>query len=257
MSVTRTLKGGIRRALDFGLARVGKQVARIPADPFTDMGRLLDGVPIRHVVDGGAYHGEVATRLAKCFPSARVHAFEPQADSAEVLRALAKDNERLSVHELALSDVSGSTLFYRNAQGYTGSLLQPSAWSRSNFREETEPQESYPVKVVRLDDWVRDQQLTGVDVLKLDLQGNELRALDGGAELLRGSVRLVYTEIEFVPLYDGACLFYEVAARLAESGFRLFHLYHVGQGRAVTPEGQLLYADAIFTHPERLRGTSD
>jgi hypothetical protein len=69
-----SLKDLAKRAL----SKIGLDV-RFAAryDAATMQRRLLAGIPVRTVVDVGAYHGIVAEFYRKAFPLADVYAFEP------------------------------------------------------------------------------------------------------------------------------------------------------------------------------------
>jgi hypothetical protein len=79
--------------------------------------------------------------------------------------------------------------------------------------------------------------------LKLDLQGAELSALRGLRERI-ADVRVILTEVEFAPLYDGQPLFGDLDVHLRGAGFRLFHLYDVWSH----PDGQVTSGDALYVN---------
>ena len=97
-----------------------------------------------------------------------------------------------------------------------------------------------------------DEALGGADVdfLKLDIQGFELPALQGGIGVLRG-VAMVQAEVEFVPLYVGQPLFSELELFLRNHCFDFLDFHALARRAPVVPSGrvrneQLLWADAVF-----------
>jgi len=80
-----------------------------------------------------------------------------------------------------------------------------------------------------------------VDLLKLDVQGAEHMVLHGGQNTL-SKTNMVWTEVSFKRLYEGACLHMEVYDLLARSGFALFEL----ESGFRSASGELLQADALF-----------
>ena len=72
------------------------------------------------------------------------------------------------------------------------------------------------VSTVRLDDI---EELGNVDFLKLDVQGGELDVLEGAEQVL-GDTLVVFTEVEFVEMYEGQPLFGDVDRHLRNKGFR-------------------------------------
>jgi FkbM family methyltransferase len=213
-----------------------------PFDPFADMAWLLSGFPVGAIVDGGAYIGTISARLTSAFPRARVYAFEPQNESFRALEALAERNPRVSPRPYALGAVTGSASLHVGLLPYTSSLLGRPRDGRRYYPAEAILDRTRQVHVVSLDDWVREEGLGGVDLIKLDLQGYELQALSGAQHLLQSSVQLVYLEVSFVPLYENTCLFHDVAMFLANLGFTLYRLYDLH----FADNGQLVYGDAIF-----------
>ncbi len=102
--------------------------------------------------------------------------------------------------------------------------------------------EEYPVNTRRLDTFVREKGVDWqVDLLKLDIQGAELLALEGAVETLKRT-RFVWTEVSFAQLYDGACVFPQVFDFLSSHGFALMEITSGFRGS----QGELLQADALF-----------
>jgi hypothetical protein len=75
--------------------------------------------------------------------------------------------------------------------------------------------------------------------------------LTGARRLLESSVKLVYAEVSFVPLYEHTCLFHDVSLFLAKFGFTLYRLYDLH----FADNGQLIYGDATFVN-EEVRATT-
>jgi len=94
------------------------------------------------------------------------------------------------------------------------------------------------VEMVRLADILPD---TSIDIFKLDIQGYELEALRGANHLLK-EIPLVFTEVEFIPLYQNQPLFSDLEQFLRSCGFRLYNLYELW----THPDGQLTAGDALF-----------
>ncbi|MCX7935938.1 MAG: FkbM family methyltransferase, partial [Planctomycetota bacterium] len=97
-------------------------------------------------------------------------------------------------------------------------------------------------------------ELDDADYIKMDIQGAELDAIQGGRKTFAQAV-VVETEVEFVPLYAEQPLFADVDTALRGLGF-MFHRFKAICGRTAKPllvnndpnaaMSQMLWADAVY-----------
>jgi FkbM family methyltransferase len=125
-------------------------------------------------VDGGAYVGDVIRKFIGATNGRyrSIDAFEPDHNSFAKLQKLRElPFDRIRLHQCALGDAAG-----------VGSFLQTGTMSSHMLLDEKSPAncQENKVNVARLDDVVDRMTL-----LKLDLEGFEVPALRGGAELIR------------------------------------------------------------------------
>jgi hypothetical protein len=105
------------------------------------------------------------------------------------------------------------------------------------------------VETTTLDTFCAQQHLNRIQVLKMDIQGAELKALRGAAGLLdRQAIDLVYTEMNFGHLYEGQGTFHDVSQLLSTYRYSLYGLYNI----AYAASGPIGWADAIFISPALL-----
>lgn len=182
------------------------------------------------VIDGGAYHFKASRDFLRLFPAATVHAFEPNPALAEWATRI--DDNRLRFHAQALSDAPGKATFHIPQHAFTASLLAPGS-------------EFGATQAVEVDVVTLDQLGLKPDAIKLDLQGNELKALRG-AEVALQTARAVLCEVNFVARYEGCCLFHEIAAHLHQRGFRFQRLYELHADK----KGRWRFADALFVREQ-------
>lgn len=123
-----------------------------------------------------------------------VHAFEPsdQACSRLVERALARSEDNITVHRVALSDSPGTMTLHRFSDDTFNSLFPRAEDQLSHYS--LRAAESEEVSVVRLDDLVAAEQLPPPDVVKIDIEGAELFALRGAQETLRSAMPVILVE---------------------------------------------------------------
>jgi FkbM family methyltransferase len=218
------------------LGAAGLGIVRV-RDPYLEIARLLGASSVRNVVDGGAYRGTTVLRSHQLFPAATIHAFEPQRESFDMLRQRVGHLEQVRLHPMALSDSDGEHPFFVNETAYTSSLL----------RAQTEAMRQVDQRMVAvrtLDSVMAALGDPAVDVIKLDLQGHELKALQGAVHTLAGC-RALLVEVNFRCRYEDACSFEELAGFLGQHDFGLYRLYEI----AAAADTGWAHADALFLHP--------
>jgi FkbM family methyltransferase len=137
-------------------------------------------------VDGGANVGLFALYAAAAVgPSGRVLAFEPSPETSRALRANVRLNRFawLDVYEVALAESEGVADF----------IDLPDAPGFSSFAPRQSGGRRMRVDTISLDDVVQDVE--GVAIVKLDLEGGEVGALRGAGRLLSAGVPFL-VEIE-------------------------------------------------------------
>lgn len=217
-------------------------------DPFSVMRCLLAGHEVKNIVDAGASNGHISKKLLRQFPQAHLHAFEPNSDYQAALNAYARQEPRFHPEFFALSNASEEVELKCFASPGITSLYTPNHRLRAYSPAGTQKRPTIKVSCLTLDDWCASRQVSGVQVIKLDIQGAELRALQGASRRLRDSLLLVYTEVLFNPLYDQGAIHSEIDLFLRQHGFALYNFY----GPKTDRRGLLLWANAIYIQSEKL-----
>jgi len=175
------------------------------------------GYAPRVVIDGGANLGQWTTVASAVFPQAVFNLIEPQPRCQEHLRATLTA-PRFQVHPFALTAPGVRQVRLASAGGEgisTGAFVTDRQWSADV--------DILEAPATTLDELVADR-VTEADraLLKLDLEGHELAALQGATTLL-GRVEAVVIEVSFYDIFNqGRPLFAEVLDRLSHAGFVLY-----------------------------------
>jgi FkbM family methyltransferase len=147
-------------------------------------------------------------------PTGYVHAFEPTHHVAAKLVANIRLNGfgNVTVNEIAVSDCSSeATLYYVEDDGMNN-ILAPEPGYRHSMK----------VLTVTLDEYLDSRQTEKVDIIKMDIEGAELKALRGAARLLAGDdAPVVIVEINPRALAVGNATAAELVQLLEGHGYRV------------------------------------
>lgn len=226
------------------LGPTGYQITRRQRDAFFDQKFLLQEEP-RIIFDVGANIGQTAERYRRLFPNSTIHCFEPFEDSHSALVKRFADDQLVKTHRIAVSDVSEQKNYFINGRTTNNSLLEPTLESL-HFIRDMKVVDCIQVLSTTIDKFCADNELQEIHILKMDIQGGEVMALQGATQMLKSSaVDVIYTEVLFASLYKDQCNFYDICRFLADYEYRLFRLCNLSH----SPRGNLCYGDAIFTSP--------
>ena len=224
---SRSSPDGKRKIADL----VGRDLEAITYRRLAKRGFKPDGI-----IDVGAYEGGW-TRLANSiFGPVPILMVEAQNEKVPALERVIADIPNARLVSAALSDTTGTELTFYEME--TGSSLF--AEQSSAVRTKT------TVLTQRLDDIASG---TGENVfLKIDVQGAELKVLNGGLQTLE-RCELVQLEVALLQYNEGAPLMAEVIAFMAEMGFHPTELAGLSRPGDVLVQLDLLFAK----HASKLR----
>ena len=221
-------------------ARVGLDIrTRRPPEPRRQ--QLIERNGIGLVLDVGAHFGEYAHALREHGYCGRIVSFEPERANFEQLSARAAHDPAWEVERFALSDTDGDAEL--GVADVFSSLLPANDRLTAVF-ERARAQMHQTVPLRRLDELERyaEEVQSTPTLIKLDVQGNELRALRGAEGLLE-HIRMAEVELSVVPLYEGQPTMFDVMEFLDSHGFELVDLEPIGRDRNT---GQFMQFDGIF-----------
>ena len=203
------------------------------------------------IVDGGSHNGSSVDAFRALLPNSELHCFEPDQTFASALLERFSRDRFVHIVDAALGDESGTRLFNINVSRSTNSLLTSAEVLEPNLQELCRTVSQVEVAMITIDEYCSQQQLNQIDIVKLDLQGYDYRALVGARKTLR-STRVVLVEVFFTEIYQGGHLFPDILRLMARYGFKLFTLSGIHYGC----NDELLWADAIFVKDKQGLDTS-
>jgi FkbM family methyltransferase len=229
--------------VDF-VARLGQQARSLFDKQYRRAFRNLRHLPrleYRCVIDGGANRGSFTDAFLRLHRPQRLVLVEAIPELAEELRVRYAGKAGVSVVSAALSDKDGEAQFEINRSEASSSLLPIDPRNTAWFSRDLNVARTIQARTMTLPALMEEQGIQTVDLLKLDLQGAERLVLTGGEALLE-CVRVIYSEVFFERLYQGAWLFWEMNEFLSGHGFKLCGLSNIVHAS----DGDLVQANATF-----------
>ena len=197
------------------------------------------------VVDIGANTGQFSLVMKKNFPEANIFAFEPLKEPFFTYSKIFDNDTRVNVFNSAIAQEAGVTKMHISKSLDSSSLLELTELQNEIFPG-TSAIGTQNVSMGRLASFVRKEQIKGVSLLKLDVQGFELEVLSGCEELLH-MFDMVYCECSFFELYAGQSLAPQIIEFMSVKGFVLQGFNNVKYDK----NGSTVQADFIFCKAEQ------
>jgi FkbM family methyltransferase len=196
------------------------------------------------VVDGGAHIGYITLLAASCVgKTGAVHSFEPVAGTHAALAANVARNRagNIRLNRMALGPRAGTLELELPIDPLGEGIL---AWGATAIQVGRGAVERVPM--VSLDEYADRARLGAIDLLKLDLEGAELGALEGARDLLkRRRITHLVCELNTYLLDQTGERYDERRALLASYGYRCYQLTKSGRIEAQT--GPIVTRDVVVT----------
>jgi FkbM family methyltransferase len=209
--------------------------------------RALSQLECATVVDIGANRGQFALAVRRALPEARIISFEPLPAPAAVFRCVFARDPGVVLHEAAVGPTDGKVVMHVSARDDSSSLLPIAALQHRIFPGTAEVA-TQKVLSGPLSRFVAPADIDAPALLKLDVQGYELQALQACEDLLDRFAH-IYAECSFVELYEHQALADEVVAWLHSRGFALASIHNP----AYDSNGACVQADLLFMQLPRMR----
>ena len=181
------------------------------------------------IVEAGTYDGQDTMELSRLLPKAKIYTLEPVPELFNKSVKRLESFSNIRIYNYALSDRTGVANMYLSEQKGTegivsmsSSLLAPK--EHLDYSPDTLFKNIIEVQTTTIDDWAEKNSIAAIDVLKLDIQGNELNVLMASPKTM-STVKAILTEGEFVEAYEGQYLFEDIKTWMEDQGFELDTLF--------------------------------
>ncbi len=203
---------------------------------------------INIVYDIGANNGIWAEAFS-LYTDSLVYAFEPLPKMIVELYKRHKRSPLIKVQPVACGSEQMRTEINEEVNKIeASSILEMSAVCKSEFSH-SKLGESHPetIEVVRLDEWVDENNIPLPSLIKVDVQGYENNVIDGGVETLKNT-KYVWVELCFKQLYVGGSTFETIHNKLNSLGFQLIDCIDIVRSKS---NDQPIYMDGIFINQKK------
>lgn len=174
------------------------------------------------VFDVGANVGDWTGLALGVNPQLRVHCFEPSITAFQRLQSRSFPAEQVLLNRCGLGATEGEMALYLfSAESGLSSLYPRKGIGKSQTRIEH-------VRMDTLDSYCQRRGVDHIDLLKLDVEGHELRVLEGSASMLAGG-RVRRIQFEYGGTYiDARVLLKDMFDLLTSYGYQLSKIYPRG-----------------------------
>lgn len=186
------------------------------------------------VFDIGANIGLYTVMLAKGVGSAgHVYSFEPYSQVAAYLLENIESNglTNVTLVKKGVSDTVGTAEFHVFPEGFD---VYNSLGAKHREIEEISGLKTYEIPIITLDDFAREVGCETANIIKIDIEGAEERALRGGEQLIKNSPTVaIVTELYEPSAKQCGCSVSGLIKMLEEWGFCMYTIDRFGNDRPV------------------------
>ena len=190
--------------------------------------------------DVGAHIGESVVYFNKLFNNPLIYSFEPSPKSFKILK---NNNYKNNIcFNYAISNITGNTVFFENEISHTNSLVKINSLSVDSIKKQKTINSKINVKAIKLDDFIIEQKINKIDLLKVDVQGAESLIFEGSQNTLK-KTKVVIVEICFFDYYENKGGFFDIEKFLKPKGFSLFSISEISYNPM---NGRTDWVEAIY-----------
>lgn len=194
---------------------------------------LFNGINPQEMIifDVGAHKGESVRKFKKLFPSSKIHTFEPDKDSfKELVKEFASD-KNVFLNNFAFGSCNDKKKFNKCVIPGTSSFRKfdkDSRWVKSRCKLlHVEPDnfilETSDVNIRKIDDYVKENSIEKINILKLDVEGYEDECLKGCTKTLkRNLIDAVQTELIMGDFYEEKKSFKDIEKLICPFNYTLY-----------------------------------
>ena len=181
--------------------------------------KYIEDKEINVILELGSRDGMQAIEFSHHYPNSTIYSFECNPHTIPTVKQKISKYQNIKLYEYAVSDKTESIDFFPCSSNVgASSIYKPSG--KYDRIEKYHLSDTVKVESIRLDRFLKDNDIGCVDLLFADLQGAELKALIGLGEYLK-DIKSMQVEVEFEEMYQDQPLFDEVNNFLTNNNFKM------------------------------------
>ena len=204
------------------------------------------------IFDIGANVGQSVAYYKKLFPNCKIHCFEPDPDTFIKLKENCKNIQNVYLNNYGIGSETNTIDFYKN-DNITSEInsfnkinknSNDSISLNNNGRDEFIKKINNKIQcnIRKLSDYINNNNIHKIDILKLDTQGYEEECLKGIEDKFK-IINIIITEIMFYDFYEKSLSFYDIEKYLIPNDFKLYDISHISKNPM---NGRTDWVDAMY-----------
>ena len=180
--------------------------------------------------DVGAHHGETVFLFYKYFNINKIHCFEASNQNFRILEQNIKKkklNDICKLNNFAAGEIQGDFFINQTKESSSSSINEFNKNSHYfkkkikilNFNKVEDFYKKIPIKMMKLSNYIDENKISKIDILKIDTEGYELKVLKGLTPNQK-FVRFIYFEHHYDDMIVKNYTFKNINNILLKSGFK-------------------------------------
>ena len=184
------------------------------------------------IFDIGAHKGQTSSHFCKLFPHSFIHAFEPSSYLfTEIEKNLSK-RKNIICHNFALGEADEEAFLTQPDSDLCGQVVK------------AQENNSSSISVHRLDGFCQVENISAIDLLKIDVEGNEVSVLKGASGMIdRNAIKAILLECDFNKDDKQHSYFFDLFDFLSDQNFCFHGLFDVVR---YSPSYGIGFCNALF-----------
>lgn len=156
------------------------------------------------LLDVGSHKGEYILSIKKNFNVRNIYGFEPNPNIFRILEKNLKKFNEIKIYNFGAGDITENKILNQNIETSSSSinfLNQNSKYYKKkylllNFLNLKKVTNQIDIKVIRLDNFISENNIGKIDLLKIDTEGYEFKIIKGLGENI-SKIKLIHLEHHF------------------------------------------------------------